>query len=76
MATDLMISGQLKKSLVIQLTISNPKVLDEKQNNWIETLIYWDIKWGVLFSQFPDHPIEESVKSLLERLRIPPTRSL
>ena len=67
MATDLMISGQLKKSLAIQLTISNPKVLDEKQNNWRETLIYWDIKRGVLFSQSPDHPIEESAKSLLER---------
>lgn len=67
MATDLMISGQLNKSLAIQLTISNPKVLDEKQNNWRETLIYWDIKRGVLFSQSPDHPIEESAKSLLER---------
>jgi hypothetical protein len=65
MATDILIGGSSKRSLAVQLTKSNPKLLSEKQNNWKETLIYWSIKRGVLFSQSPSHPIHESARSLL-----------
>jgi hypothetical protein len=67
MATDLMISGQSKQPLAVQLTMSNPELLDEKRSNWEETLIYWNIKRGVLFSYSPNHPIGKSAISLLER---------
>jgi hypothetical protein len=67
MATDLMIGGQSKQPLAIQLTMSNPELLDEKRSNWEETLIYWNIKRGVLFSHSPNHPIGKSAISLLER---------
>jgi hypothetical protein len=66
MATDFLVSGSSKRSLAVQLTRTNPKMLDEKQKNWKETLIYWDIKRGVLFSQSPNHPIRRSTRILFE----------
>jgi hypothetical protein len=65
MATDLLIDGRLEKPLAIQLTRSNPKMLSEKQDRWRETLIYWNIERGVLFSHSPSHSIEGSAISLL-----------
>ena len=65
MATDILVSGSSSRSLAVQLTKSNPQVLSEKQNNWKETLRYWSIKRGVLFSQSPSHPIHKSASSLL-----------
>jgi hypothetical protein len=65
MATDLLINGRLGKPLAIQLTRSNPKMLSEKQDRWKDTLVYWNIERGVLFSHSPSHSIERSAISLL-----------
>lgn len=64
MATDLMVSGQSQNPLAVQLTITNPDLLTEKQDRWKETLIFWSIKRGLLFSQSPRHPLAESAKSI------------
>jgi hypothetical protein len=65
MATDLAISYNSKKPLLIQFTISNPNLLTQKRDEWEKTLRYWKIERGVLFSQSPSHSIDKSVSSLL-----------
>ena len=65
MATDLIISHSREKPLAVQLTISNQTLLKKKQADWEETLRYWKIERGVLFSQSPNHSIDRSSTSLL-----------
>ena len=53
MATDLIVSGIVEKPLCVQLTITNESLLDEKKNNWKDTLKYWQITRGIFISYNP-----------------------
>ncbi len=53
MATDLIVSGVLEKPLCVQLTITNEYLLDEKKDNWRDTLRYWQIVRGIFISYNP-----------------------
>lgn len=53
MATDLVVSGNLEKTLSVQLTTLSGKWLNQKEIDWQEVLIYWQIKRGLLVSYSP-----------------------
>jgi hypothetical protein len=53
MATDLIVSGVLEKPLCVQLTITNKYLLDDKKDNWKNTLIYWQIVRAIFISYNP-----------------------
>lgn len=53
MATDLVVAGDLKKPLCVQLTSQSEKWLAEKELSWQRTLGYWAISRGLLVSYSP-----------------------
>lgn len=74
MATDLIVSGILEKSLCVQLTISNEYLLDDKKSKWKDTLKYWGITRAIFISYNPGNKrgselnvVHRLSDSLLER---------
>lgn len=67
MATDLMVSGILQKYLCVQLTITNESLLDEKKDNWRDTLRYWQIERAIFISYNPGNQ-KASELNVIKRL--------
>lgn len=69
MATDLIVSGSLERSLCIQLTSVSDELSQEKSNNWENTLRMWRIDRGLFLSYNPGKTdfVEEVVEIVLEK---------
>lgn len=68
MATDLIVSGSLERSLCIQLTSVSDKLSQEKSNNWEDTIRIWRIDRGLFLSYNPGKAdfVEEVAEIVLE----------
>ena len=67
MATDSIVSGSLRKPLSVQLTITKESLLDEKKDNWRDTLKYWQIPRAIFISYNPGNK-KASELNVIKRL--------
>lgn len=67
MATDILVSSYKKEPLSVQLTTVSNLYLEEKQDNWLMTIIYWHIKRSLLLSYNPKMSTEYIAKFILNQ---------
>lgn len=53
MATDIIVSSSQNKPLCVQITSISEEFLQDKFNNWENTLLFWEIERGLLLSYNP-----------------------
>ncbi len=62
MATDIIASGISELALCVQLTTIRISLTDQKQNDWLSTLKYWEIQRGLFISFNPaSNQIEKTI---------------
>lgn len=66
MATDLIAASSSSQALAVQLTITSVGSLASKKDKWEKTLIYWNIKRGLLVSYDPRNSVVARVAVILQ----------